>query len=376
MMRLLAVMSLLVLSHEAGAQPALDDFFERTREREDGFGEQNQFVDVGLGIETGNPAPDAMEPHIGSGVRFGLDAGLRHDHDVLRSHLGMELLHLHDTNDLFANFAWRTTAFKAYGRPRDDEGTHLAFDSVVSRRSELAPRDIAQLQRGAYDVVDVEGEVTPLLPRIDKDANLALPIGVATRLRWAERGGFDLKTSASAAIAARALFPGRGHAQLDFFRVKVTQWDAPIGSASSATLSTGYQRLPHGIDTLPIWVLLGYEWAGPYESAVFQIGGAFLLPQIAISPSFDRHFELDPLTATFARVDNASFAVQCRHDVVICGIALESITIQGGGILRAATPELGVRYKELALVARMRAAIAEDVMYPAKRFMVGLDWAP
>jgi hypothetical protein len=371
-----SVVALLVLARVASAQPALDDFYERTREREHGVGDRDRFIDLVLGIQTANPSTDALEPHVASGLRLGLDVGLRRKHDVVRTQLSADVLRVHETGDWFTDLGWHTTAFKAYGRPRDDEGMHLSLDSVVARRTEVTPSDVSELQLVGYDMIDVEGEVTPVGPMIDKDAHLALPIGVATRLRWADGGGFDLRTSGSVALAARALFPGLGHAQLDFVRVKHTEWDAAMTQASAWTVSTGYQRLPKGIDTLPIWLLVGYEWAGPKEGAVFQFGGAFELPEMSIGPSFERHFELDPVTGTFARVDTGRLAVHGQHDVLVWGVALESITIAGRGSLRAVTPQLGARYRGLALVAQLRAAWASDLMYPANRFSLGLDWTP
>jgi hypothetical protein len=167
-----------------------------------------------------------------------------------------------------------------------------------------------------------------------------------------------------------------GHAQLDFLRVKHTEWDAAMTNASAWTISAGYQRLPKGIDTLPIWLLVGYEWAGPKEGAVFQFGGAFELPNLNIGPSFERHFELDPVTGEFARVDTGRLAVRGTHDVLVWGLALESVSIAGRGNLRAITPQLGARYKGFALVAQVRAAWASELMYPANRFSLGLDWSP
>jgi hypothetical protein len=371
-----AVVVLLVVARAASAQPALDDFYERTRDREHGVGDHDRFVDLLLGIQTANPSTDALVPHVASGLRLGVNAGLRREHDVVRTQLSADVLRVHETGDWFTDLGWHTTAFKTYGRPRDDEGMHLSLDSVIARRTEVRPSDVSELQLVGYDMIDVEGEVTPMGPMIDKDAHLALPIGVATRLRWADGGGFDLRTSGSVALAARSLFPGLGHAQLDFVRVKHTEWDAAMTQASAWTVSAGYQRLPKGIDTLPIWLLVGYEWAGPKEGAVFQFGGAFELPELSIGPSFERHFELDPVTATFARVDTARLAVRGQHEVLVWGVALESITIAGRGSLRAVTPQLGARYRGLALVAQLRAAWASDLMYPANRFSLGLDWTP
>jgi hypothetical protein len=152
--------------------------------------------------------------------------------------------------------------------------------------------------------------------------------------------------------------------------VKRTDWDG----VPAWTLSAGYQRLPMGIDTLPIWALAGYEWAGDRSGLVWQIGGALELPNLSLGPSIERHFELDPRTGKFARVDSGKLAFRQRIGPVLWGIAAEAVSIEDRGSLRALTPEAGVTIRGVELVARYRLAWTEDLMFPADRFTVGLDW--
>jgi hypothetical protein len=359
----LVVLSL-VIARTAAADPSLDDFYERTRDRDVGFGDSDRILAIVAGAQTANPSTDALMPHLASGIRLGVAAGVRRERDVVKTELWADVLRVHETGDWFTDLGWHTTAFRAW------DVLHLSADALVARRSEIQPSDVAELQLDPYETVDVEAEAAPIGPRIDKDAHLAFPIGVANRLRW-DDAGMSRKTTVSAAVAARG-FPKdiRHHAQLDVLRVKRTDWDG----VAAWTLSAGYQRLPMGIDTLPIWALVGYEWAGDRSGAVWQVGGAYERPNLSIGPSIERHFELDPRTGDFARVDSAKLAYRQRMGPVLWGLALEAVSIEDRGSLRALTPEAGVAIHGVELVARYRLAWTHDLMFPADRFTVGLDW--
>ena len=372
-----SVLILCVLARIAAAQPVLDEFYERTRARDEGFGDNDHVVQLLVGAETANPSTDMLEPHLASGLELGVDLGIKRPKIIARTQLWADILRVHETGDWFTDLSWHSTVFKAYGRPRDDEGMHLALDTLVARRNEITPSDVAELQLGGYDTVDVEGEAVPVLPMIDNDANLVLPIGAAARMRWNDTGGFELRTSYSMAIAARKLVDGVGRtAQLDFLRVKHTEWNVGDLDTGAWTISAGYQHLPEGVDTLPIWALVGYEWAGITEGAVFQFGGTFKVPDIDITPSYERHFELDHMTGSFAVVDSAKLDIQHHIGPLAWGLAAESISIRDHGHLRAVTPEVGVLWRGFQVVGRFRIADTENVTFPTQRFSLGIDWVP
>ena len=359
------VIALVVIARTADAEPSLDDFYERTRDREVAFGDADRLASLVVGAQTANPSTDELMPHLATGVRIGAQLGARREKDLVKTELWADLLRIHDTGAWFTDLGWHTTAFEAL------DVLHLSADTLVARRSEIQPSDVAELQLTPYETVDAEAEATPIGPRLDKDAFLALPIGVANRLRWDDTG-MTRKTTISGAIAARGFPKDIGHhAQLDLLRLKHTDWD---GRAGAWTVSAGYQRLPMGIDTLPIWALVGYEWAGDRHWAVWQVGGAYEKPWLSIGPSVERHFELDPRTGMFARVDSGKLAYRQRAGHVLWGLAVEAVSIENRGSLRAVTPEAGVDVHGVELVARYRLAWTQDLMFPADRFTIGLDW--
>ena len=345
-------------------RPTLDDFYERTRERDDDF-DGNRLAGASVGVETGNP-----DSQLASGVRATAELGIRDDdRDVARSELWADLLRANGSGAWFSELGWHGTAFAAL------DHVHLSFDNVLAQRSEITPSDVAELQLGPYQTIDSEAEVAPTGPYVDKDGFLALPIGVQNRLRWTDGMTMERRTAISAALAIRGFPKGiRHHAQLDVLRVKETSWAVAGGAAHAWTLSAGYQRLPLGIDTLPIWALAGYEWAGPRAGAVFQLGGALALGAFEIGPELERHFELDPRTAMFERIDAGGLAVRARAGRFAFGVAFDAVSIGGSGSLLAVTPELAVALGEVRLAARWRLASAADLAFPADRFDVGVDW--
>ena len=83
--------------------------------------------------------------------------------------------------------------------------------------------------------------------------------------------------------------------------------------------------------------------------------------------------ELDPRTATFARVDSGRLGA--RHGAALEAIAIASPGSAGArGSLTAFTPELGVNIRGVELGLRYRFVWTRDVMFPAERFNVSLDW--
>lgn len=362
-------------------RPSLDDFYERTRERDDGFTNCIGYCDgrylaaLMIGAETANPSNDALQPELATGIRLGADIGLRTGNaDLARSQLWADVLRVNANGNWITDLGWHTTAFDELGT-RGHGAVDVQFDGVLARRTELQLSDVAELQQQPYTLADVEAEVAPTGPYLDKDSFLALPIGVANRLRWSDGMTMDRRTEISGAIVARG-FPKqlRHHAQLDFVRIKHTDWNVAGGRAGAWTLSTGYQHLPDGIDTLPIWALLGYEWAGARSGVVAQLGGALRFGHIEIGPSYESHFEIDPRTATFARVSSGKLRFRQRVGPIRYGLALEALSIEARGSLEAVSPELGVLVHGVELGLRYRFVRTQDVMFPAERFNVSLDW--
>jgi hypothetical protein len=359
-------------------RPSLDDFYERTRERDEGFSACIGYCDghylaaVMIGAQTANPSNDALEPELATGVRLGADVGVRDDGvGIARSQLWADVLRVNSTGAWLTDLGWHSTAFDEFGK-RGRDAVHVSLDTVLAHRTELQPSDIADFIAQPYSLADVEAEVTPTGPYLDKDTLIALPIGVAERVRWNDAMPLQHRTTISAAIAGRGFPKGlRHHAQLDFLRVKHTDWG---DGASAWTVSAGYQRLPYGIDTLPIWTLVGYEWAGPRRGITAQIGGALRLPNLEIGPSYERHLELDPRTAMFERVTSARLGFRHRVGPVRWGAAIEHISLEAEGSLTALTPEVGVLVHDVELGVRYRFAWTETVMFPAQRFNLSLDW--
>lgn len=365
----------------ADARPALDDFYDRTRDRDEGFDDCVGYCDdrwlAGflVGVQTANPSTDTLQPKLATGTRLGADLAVRGGYaNIARTKLWADLLRVHETGDWIADLAWQTTAFAALDG-LDATGLHLSFDSVASRRTELEPSDLAQLQRQPYREIDVEAEAALTDDKVDKDAFLAIPVGVATRLRWPDAGRLERRTAISAALALRGFPNGiRHHYQLDILRVKRTSWDVTGGEASSWTLSAGYQRLSPDIDGLQIWLLAGYERAGGRSGPIVQLGAELELPAgsgvVQLGPRFEAHLELDPRTAAFTRVYEGRFSV--RHHTARrttqgrartgawWGLAYEAVILEDSARLHAFTPEVGVTYRGLELGLRYRLAWLRD----------------
>jgi hypothetical protein len=379
----------------ADPRPTLDEFYERTREREAGFDACIGYCDGTwlasflMGAQTANPSTQAAAPRLATGIRFGVDLGVRGTRpEVVRAKLWADVLRINADGTWITELAGHVTAFKAFEGPNDDVGLHVSFDSVAARRTELRPSDVASLQRVPYRSLDTELELAPIGPKVDKDASIALPLGVAYRLRAPLDGGqLQHRTSMSGALAFRGFAKQlRTHAQLDALRVKYTRWEVAGGDAAATTLSTGYQRLPAGIDTLPLWALVGYQWAGDRHGVVAQLGMDLPLStpfgSFEIAPAFERHFELDPATARFRRVTAARVSLRHRIAFVQWGVAYEAALVESQRRLHAITPELAVIYRGFELGMQYRFIVSDEAMLdpavmrsatPKDRFGVSLD---
>jgi len=363
----------LVLAATAAAdpRPTLDDFYERTRTRQDDFDRCIGYCDGRLlatllvGAETATP-----DAEVGYGGRIGMEGGVRGDGpDIARAKLWGSVLRVDASGRWLSDLAGHLTAFKSYGEDRDDTGLNLSLDALVDHHDELRLADIAALQMASSSTVDTEAEVAYLGPKLDKDGHITAALGVANRIRWSG-GEVQRRTSVSFALADRAFVRGmRNHAQLDFLRAKYTSWDT---GAHDVTLSTGYQRLPEGLDTLPLWLLVGYEWTGSRSGLVAQIGMDLTYNGVRITPGFERHLELDPMTNAFTRVTSGRFGISHRLGFLDYGIAYEAASIEHGARFHALTPRVGIAYAGFELGVEYRVMLA-STMELRNRFALALD---
>lgn len=376
----------------AEPRPTLDDFYDRTRSRAEGFSDCLGYCDGEtlaaflVGAQLADPTTDAVQRRVAYGGRFGVDLGVFFGrYDVARSKLWADVLRVPDVNETVTDLAWKNTWFWSSVEP-DDTGVHLSFDSLLAKRSELEPSDLAELQLVPYRSVDLELELAPVGPKIDKDAFIALPLGAATRLRWAESGEvLERRGSFSGALAFRG-FPKRvrHHYQLDALRVKRTAWEVVGGDATAWSVSSGYQRLSPDVDWLQIWLLAGYAWnEGRNEKRGFlaQLGAETRFPlesgELELGPMYEAHFVLDQRTAEFARVHEVRLYYRQRWGIVRWGLAYQGVALEDLAKLHALTPELGVRLLGLDLGLRYRFAVVRDERFPGmpeNRFNAMLDF--
>ncbi len=376
--RALCLVLLATAPAAAEPHPSLDDFYDRTRDRAEGFDhclgycDERYLAGVLVGAET------ATSGALASGGRLGVDLGVRSGYaDLARTKLWLDLLRVHETGDWLADLAWHGTAFRAIGEP-GQPGAHLSFDSLVARRTELEPSDFAELASTPCTTVDTEVEVAATGGKVDKDAFLTVPIGVANRLRWPDGGGLERRTAVSAALAFRGFPKGIGHHdQLDVLRVKRTDWGVAGGRASSWTVSAGYQRLSPDIDWLQIWLLGGYERghaeAGDRHGPVLQLGAQITLGDVELGPRLEEHLELDPMTARFTRIFAATLYARHRAGPVRWGADYEGIS-RDDGSLQALSPAFGVEVYGLAFGLRYRLVRTANTMaVPADRLQLTVD---
>lgn len=385
-------LTLVALEARAEPRPALDDFYDRTRSRAEGFESclgycDGQHVAAFLvGAQVADPTTDAVQRALAYGGRLGVDLGVFFGrYDVARTKLWADFLHVASTDDSITDLAWQSTWFAALSEP-GETGVHLSLDTLFASRTELEPSDFAELQLVPYRSADAEIEVAPTGGKVDKDAFVALPLGLATRLRWSPDGEtLERRRSASAAFAFRGfLHQIRHHFQLDVLRVKRTEWEVPGGDASSWTLSAGYQRLSPDVEWLQIWLLAGHSWANGTSSRrgwVAQLGAETYFPtedgEIEIGPMYEAHFALDQRTASFARVHELRTYYRQRLGMLRWGLAYQLVSLEDLARLHAVTPELGVRLLGVDLTGRYRISAVNDARYPGMaedRFQFAADF--
>jgi hypothetical protein len=388
-------LSVLTLTGLAFAEPrpALDDFYDRTRSRADGFEECLGYCDGQtvaaflIGAQVADPTTDAVQRAIAYGGRLGADFGTFFGrYDVARVKLWADILRVSETDDTITDLAAQYSWFLATSEP-GELGAHVSMDGLLAERTELEPSDFAEFQLVPYRAADVEVEVAPVADKVDKDAFLALPLGVSRRLRWRLDDDVTLerRNAVSAAFALRG-FPKqlRHHYQLDVLRVKRTTWEVLGGEADAWTLSAGYQRLSPDVEWLQIWLLGGYTWnhgANDRKGVMFQLGAETKfrtdVGSVEIGPMFEEHFVLDQRTARFARVYD--FRLYYRHSVKIVhfGASYQGVSLEDVATLHAVTPELGVNILGLDLTGRYRFSFVKDDRFDgasADRFDFAADW--
>ena len=380
------------LTSRAEPRPTLDDFYDRTRSRAEGFDQCLGYCDHEhvaaflIGAQVADPSTDAVQRSLAYGGRLGIDLGTFFGrYDVARTKLWGDFLRVSETHDSITDLAWQNTWFAALGEP-GEAGLHLSLDTLLAQRTELEPSDFAEFQLVPYRLADVELEAAPTGPKVDKDAFLALPIGFANRLRWSEAGAtLERRRSVSGALAFRGfLHQVRSHYQLDALRVKRTSWEVARGDASQWMVSAGYQRLSPDVDWLQIWLLAGYAWsrgANERNGWVGQLGAETRFPmengELELGPMYEGHFVLDQRSRRFARVHEVRLYYRQRLGMLRWGLSHQSVALEDEATLHAVTPELGVRLFGVDLTARYRISIVHDDRYPGAaddRFNLSADW--
>ena len=141
-MRLTPIALLLVLvpaSATAQSRPALDDFYDRTRDRDDGFDDcigyctNRWLAGFLIGAQTANPSTDGTRPQLSTGARLGIDLAVRGSYaNIARTKLWGDLLRVNSSGDWITDLAWQTTMFAALRDP-GQPGLHLSLDTLVAR---------------------------------------------------------------------------------------------------------------------------------------------------------------------------------------------------------------------------------------------------
>jgi len=380
------------LAH-AEPRPTLDDFYDRTRSRAEGFDHCLGYCDGQslaaflVGAQVADPTTDAVQRATAYGGRLGADLGTFFGpYSVARLKLWADVLRVSSSDKTITDLAADYTWFAVVGQP-GEPGVHLALDALGAERTELEPSDFAEFQLVPYRALDVELEAAPVGGKVDKDAFVALPLGVARRLRWTLDGEsmLERRTTVSGAFAFRG-FPKRlrHHYQLDVLRVKRTSWDVLGGEASAWSVSAGYQRLSPDVDWLQIWLLGGYSWnrgENASKGAVLQLGAETTFPtadgSVELGPMLESHFVLDQKTARFARVNELRLYYRHAKGMLHWGLAYQGVSLEDVATLHAFTPEAGVDLWGLDLTFRYRFAFVKDDRFDgasSDRFNLSADW--
>ncbi len=392
-MALAAIVLTAASSAVAEPRPALDDFYQRTRSRADGFDQCLGYCDGEklaaflIGAQAANPSTDAVQQSLAYGGRLGIDLGATSErYNIVRTKLWADMLRVEETDESITDLAWDTTLFHVWGNP-GDVGAHLSLNTLLAQRSELEPSDFADFQLTPYRLWDVELEATPVFDKIDKDTFWAFPLGTQIRTRWDKSGSrVEERRRVSAAIAARGfLKSNKNHYQLDFLRATRSEWQIAKGEATGTTLSAGYQRLSPDVEWLQIWLLGGYGWYrgdNKKKGVIAQLGAEMTFPgethDIEFGPLYEAHFVLDKRDNRFARVHDARVYYRHRIGVLLLGLSYQAVAIEDVATLHAVTPQAGMRFFGVELVGRYRFTSVNDDRFagaPAtNRFNLSADW--
>jgi hypothetical protein len=378
----------------AGERPSLEDFYERTRDRTEGFRDcvfgyckDGVLLQALVGAQATNASADDLHPTLAEGLRLGGDAGLLFgERNVVRTRAWADLLRLQDSGRSITDLASQSTFFLTTSEP-GQPGVHLSADLLLAQRTELEAEDFAELQLDPYRAADVELEVAPVGEKVDKDVFPAVPVGFGERVRWDRDGRrTESRRTESAALALRGFPNDRlSHYQLDAARATRVDWDTPAGAAHAWQASLGYQRLSPGIDELQIWLLFGWGWydgANARNGFLAHAGAEVDLGEHQFGADDDARFTLDRATLRFRRVHHVrGYYRTTAVDRFRFGLLGEYVAVLDAGTLYALTPEAAVRpFRDLGLEvgARYRVLAVHDQRFPDEstddRLELTADW--
>jgi hypothetical protein len=404
MKTIIALAVLLALPAWADNRPGMDDFYARTRGRHEGFSDcliglcdGARLLQLLVGAQMANPSTDALQPALAEGLRLGLDTGIRGGYAVARARGWADLLWVNATGERLTEYVGQVTGFMTTAPP-GGLGVHLSTDVQVAARTELEPQDFAEFQANPYTVLDAEGELAIVGPKVDKEGFLVLPFGYAHRLRWRDVDGgarTEQRRTLSAAAALRAFQKkNRFHYQLEAARLTRVDWSVPAGEASAWKAQFGYQRLSPDIPGVQLWLLFGWAWVDGAEDDhgfitrvgvdvdFMDIDGGVNVPHV-VSAQYQRDFALDRRTRQFRHLNQLRlYHGTTAWDPVRVGLAYELASVAEVGALHVIEPEVawrpfddldvevGVRFR-----IRVRSDEAADAAIPdGERFQLNLDW--
>lgn len=399
-----AATAALALPARAQDRAAMDDFYARTRGRHVGFEgcalgycDGWRLLQALVGAQVANPSTDVLDPALAEGLRLGLDAGLRGGYSVARARAWADLLWVGASGERLTEYVGQLTGFMTTAGP-GAPGVHLQLDTQIAAREELEPQDFAELQRNPYSVLDVEGEVALVGPKVDKEAFIALPFGVAQRVRWRDVDGgaiTEQRRTLSGAVALRAFQKkNRFHYQLELARLTHMRWDLPAGSAQAWRTQLGYQQLSPDIPGVQLWILFGWAWLdGSRDDDGFitrlgvdidfdDLDGGGLGPHLGAA-HYQRDFTLARDTLRFRAVDQVRlYYGTTAWAPVRVGVGYELASVDEVGSLHVLQPQIAWQpFARLGLEIgasvrlRMRSDDAVDAAVPAsQRFQLQMDW--
>jgi hypothetical protein len=388
----LSTFAITTVAH-AQLRSSLDDFYERGRTRADPLEAcaraecaSDHVVAFDVGASLADPVFSDGSRRLAVGGHASIDAARAFGpQDVIRSIAIVDVYRALQGGQLIADVDLDSSFFWASGEP-GQPGVHVAINPRIVERGELQPHDLAELRLSPYRLYDVEAEVAPTGPKIDKDAFFALPIGVSARRRWTDEGvRVEDRRSITGALAARGFPKGiLHHDQLDFARLTRTWWSTPTGDASAWTTSAGYQRLSPDLAGIELWILAGYGWfhAGNDARGVLgQIGFDAVTDEtraLGFGLAYDANFQLDVRTNTFVRVHDLRASYHQRFGPTETTIGWEGVAVYST-FAHALT--LGESYTRgpIRVAGRYRLALSDEAatfgLAFVNRFEVTIDAA-